>query len=229
MPTGLVFCTAQVPSEVLETFLTQSTLPKTSPEHPWVLVRSPEEGIIGPELTKPITTFETGFGNASSETLQAFVKQNVSLKEQNPESARIKYDIWPDDFIELDERSVKDGTCVFHHYHEDDGEEDDDEESEDEDEVEDEAPVGKWMTWRVKFVAAWNIWSGFWHRSDLMLEEIQKNTRIYYVDENGVLQDAGLENDVDELPDLEERVPYGPDPVPEDEGEDEENEDDDED
>ncbi|KAH8662828.1 hypothetical protein BGZ60DRAFT_412075 [Tricladium varicosporioides] len=212
MPTGLIFCTAQVPAEVLEDFLTQSTRPKTSSKDPWILVRSPEEGIIGPELTKPVTAFESRFENASAETLQVFVKENISLDEQNPNSARIKFDIWPDDFIELDERSTKDGTCIFHHYHE---ESEEDEESEDRDENEDEggAPVGEWMTWRVKFLAAWNIWSGFWHRSDLMLEEVQKNTRNYYVDENGILQDAGLENDVNELPDLEERVPYGPDPV----------------
>ena len=181
----------------------QSALPKSAPENAWLLVRSPEEGIVGPELATPIAPFQTGFENATPETLQQFILDNVkpSTEKSYPD---FHGEISNDSFIILDSRSAIDGTCTFYYLRQEmpkdeDGEEEDWDESK---------LVRTWMSWRIKFLAAWFVAAGFWHRYDLMLE-IWENPKDVYTDENGVTQLAYFENDVYELPDLENRVPFG--------------------
>jgi hypothetical protein len=191
---------------VLEDFLKQSTRPESAPGNAWLLVRSPAEGIVGPELASPIVAFQTGFENASPETLQKFVIDNAESSTEKT-YPNFEGEISNESFIVLDSRSATDGTCLFYYLYkrmpeDEDGEEEDWDES---------RAIKTWMSWRVKFLAAWFVAAGFWHRADLMLE-LWSNPRDVYEDENGVTQLAYFEHDKYELPDLENRVPFGPEP-----------------
>jgi hypothetical protein len=195
MSAPLVFCTAQIPvdvrfpilwsphlinySQVLEDFLKQSTRPKSAPDNAWVLVRNSQEGIVGPELATPISPFQIGFENAAPETLQQFVVDNVKLSTEKT-YPNFRGEISDDAFIILDSRSATDRTCLFYYLYK--------KMPEDEDGIEEEWDESKaiktWMSWRIKFLAAWWVSAGFWHNADLMLQ-LWEDPKDVYVDEHG--------------------------------------------
>ena len=176
-------------SQVLENFLKQSTRTESAPRNAWLLVRTPQEGIIGPELATPIAPFQAGFENASPETLQKFVVDNVKISTEKT-YPNFRGEVSPDSFIILDSRSATDGTCVFYYLYQKMPE---DEYGEEQDW--DESKVIKtWMSWRIKFLAAWFISAGFWHSADLILQ-LWEDPKDVYVDDRGVTQLAYFEND----------------------------------
>jgi hypothetical protein len=108
-----------------------------------------------------------------------------------------------DQFVILDERSVKDNTCLVYHrksYMP---------EGPDEDDWIEEKLIHEWMVWRVRFVVAWNLVAGLSMGDDVVFS-IFENKKDAYLDEHGVFQLPYLEQHVSLFPDLEDRAPWGP-------------------
>ncbi|KAM3064685.1 hypothetical protein ACMFMG_011284 [Clarireedia jacksonii] len=201
MTTWLVFCTAQLPSETLETFQLQSTRSTSAPPTPWILQQNPSEGVHGPELSVPPPSFTTGFKDASPTTLQKFIKENLEGRHEFPDF--IGAIAW-DEFVVLDERSAKDNTCLVYHrtQHMPEGSA--------EDEWDEEKLIYEWKVWRVKFLVAWNLVAGLSMGDDIVFS-IWENENEAYTDEDGVFQLPYLEQDESQFPDLEDRAPWGAD------------------
>ncbi|KAH6678024.1 hypothetical protein B0J14DRAFT_687886 [Halenospora varia] len=101
----------------LEDFIYQSARPaRVSNIDTWILVGSLEDGIHGPELNIPVEPFNTGFLNATGESIKNFVRENVL---PGSEFSYFTGDLSNTAFIVLGERSIADGTCLLHHFHED--------------------------------------------------------------------------------------------------------------
>jgi hypothetical protein len=147
----------------------------------------------------PVAAFITGFENATPESLQSFVTSNVEGKDEFP---NFRGEISFQTFVVLDERSIRDGTALVHHRYEKMPE------GSEEDEWDEEKLIREWKVWRVRFVAAWFLCANLWHSEDL-LDSILENPRNAYVDSQGILHLAYFEQNVIELPDLEDRAPYG--------------------
>ncbi|TGO50354.1 hypothetical protein BCON_0185g00050 [Botryotinia convoluta] len=203
MGTFLVFCTAQIPNETLSAFVTQSTRAKNAPESPWILQKTPSEDVHGPELTLPLPSpsFTTGFQDASPETLQKFMVENVVDRHDFPD---FEGGIEWYQFVVLDSQSAEDkSTCLVYHcvkrMPEDSAE----------DEWDEKKLVSEWKVWRVKFLVAWWLISGLC-MNDQALFQVFEDEKDTYTDKDGVLQMPYLENDEYEYPDLEHRVPWGP-------------------
>ncbi|PQE17221.1 hypothetical protein CJF31_00005618 [Rutstroemia sp. NJR-2017a BVV2] len=200
MGTWVVFCTAQIPSETLEAFQTQSTRPTSAPPTPWILQQNLSEGVHGPELSNPAPSFITGFKDVSPTTLQTFIKENLEGQYDFP---NFRGNIEWDEFVVLDKRSAKDNTCLVYHrlqYMP---------EGSAEDEWDKEKLIYEWKVWRVKFLVAWQLVAGLSMGDDVEFS-IWEDEKKAYTDENGVLQLPYLEQDKSEYPDLEDRVPWGP-------------------
>ncbi|KAH8597793.1 hypothetical protein B0O99DRAFT_592345 [Bisporella sp. PMI_857] len=83
MPISLVFCTAQIPAE---DFQTQSSLPTSVPEEPWIFQKTPDDSFMKDKLSPGMA-----------------------------ESSSFGVDVSPDTFVVLDERTARDKTCVMYH------------------------------------------------------------------------------------------------------------------
>ena len=71
-----------------------------------------------------------------------------------------------------------------------------------------EKVVYTWKVFRVKFLTAWFMMT----RLEMADDEVEDLTDgvDQYVDANGVLQMPWYEHELNEFPELENRVPYGP-------------------
>lgn len=193
----------------MENFQTQSTRPKDSPENAWVLVRSEEDGIHGPEMSQGIEPFINGFENADPETLQDFVLSNCAPDNSYP---NFKGEISNEMFVVLDDRSAQDNTCLLYFLYEvpaelagpEVGDEEGVEYYEDSELI--------WKIWRVKFLVAWMLSANLWFNPSLTFGLWAKGEKDYYIDERGVLQYADFEQTGEFDPPLMEvdKVPYGP-------------------
>jgi hypothetical protein len=195
--------------QILETFITQSSRPKSSGTKLWVLVRSPFEPIIGPALPglererTTIEPFETGFLDAPLETLVKYVREN---RPSESEQRELNMNIDETIFAVLDSRSTRDGTVAIYHYYQRMPEETFEE---DENAWDPEIAVPQWIEWRVKFLTAGTWAAGLWFMPEYADFEIGRSE---YVDEDGVLQLPNIEHDENELPGLkeEEKAAWGP-------------------
>ena len=149
-------------------------------------------------LGSPVPTFETGFKDASAATLRAFLKTNIV---ENGDMPGIGGELSTYSFIVLDIRSTEDGTCEVHYLW------DHMPDREALEYVESEARH-EWKVWRVKFRVAWPMLAGLWHAPEDMLDQFEDGVRAY-VDENGVAQLPGIEQNEYEFPEFENRAPLG--------------------
>ncbi|KAB8300365.1 hypothetical protein EYC80_000548 [Monilinia laxa] len=205
MSAFLVFCTADIPNEILTAFQKQSTSAKSAPESPWILQKSPSEGVHGPELTLPLSdsSFPTGFKDATPETLQKFMAENVVGRHKFPD---YRGSIAWDEFVVLDSRSTEDKTtCLVYHRVQRMPEDSAD------DEWDEEKLIYEWKVWRVKFLMAWWLITGL-NNNDDALFDVMEDEKDTYTDYDGVLQMPYMEHDEHEYPDLENRVSWGPAP-----------------
>ncbi|PQE23554.1 hypothetical protein CJF31_00006197 [Rutstroemia sp. NJR-2017a BVV2] len=175
MATWLVFCTAQIPSETIEAFQTQSTSHKSAPLTPWILQQTPSEGVHGPELSNPPPSFTTGFKDASPSTIQTFIKENLEDRHEFPDF--IGAIAW-DEFVILDERSVEDNTCLVYHRLSRMPE------GSDGVEWDKEKLIHEWKGWRVKFLVAWALVAGLSMADDVVFS-IWEDEKDAYWDEHG--------------------------------------------
>ncbi|QSZ35506.1 hypothetical protein DSL72_008376 [Monilinia vaccinii-corymbosi] len=205
MSAFLVFCTAEMSNETITAFQTQSTSARSAPESPWILQKTPSEGVHGPELTLPLPdpSFPTGFKDATPEALQKFMEENVIGRHAFPD---YRGSIAWNEFVVLDSRSAEDNnTCVVYHRVQsmpDDSAGD---------EWDAEKLISEWRVWRVKFLMAWWLIAGLNNNDDVMLD-VMEDEKDTYTDKDGVLQMPYMEHDEHEYPDLQNRVPWGPAP-----------------
>jgi hypothetical protein len=143
----------------------------------------------------------TGFENATPESIQSFIAEKLPLDEIDFQD--FKGDISRSSFVILDERSIKDGTCIVYHKWEHMAE------GNEEEDWDEEKVVKEWLVWRVKFLTAWCIVAGLWSGTENM-QMVFENKSDAHTDENGVFQLVYFENSKYDLPDLENPVPYGP-------------------
>ncbi|PQE19133.1 Amino acid permease protein [Rutstroemia sp. NJR-2017a BBW] len=177
MGSWLVFCTADIPSE------TQSITHKSAPPAPWILQQTPSEGVHGPELSLPPPSFTTGFKDASPTTIQTFIKENLEGRHEFPDfGGAIEWD----EFVILDERSVKDNTCLVYHRTSrmPEGSYDVDWDK--------EKLIYEWQCWRVKFLVAWGLIAELNFADDVVFS-IWEDKKDAYWDEHGVFQLPYLE------------------------------------
>ena len=194
---------------MVRNFQTQSTREKTAPKNAWVLVRSAEDGIHGPDMSEGVEEFVTGFENATPESLQDFVQSNCAPGNTYP---NFQGEISSEVFIVLDAQSAKDNTCLLYFYYQPTSQLADEEEDDEEGVEYYDSTEPEWKSWRVKFLSAWHLHSSLWFNPSLLFELFSEGDKNYYVDQKGVLQFAGLEQTgtFDPPLDEEEKVPYGP-------------------
>jgi hypothetical protein len=144
--------------------------------------------------------FTTGFENATPESLQSFVGEKVEGIDEFPNFVG---EISFQTFVILDQRSTQDGTAIVYHLYRKMPE------GSEEDEWDEDKLIREWKGWRVRFVAAWFLCANLWHSPDLLDSIIEGGVNAY-VDGQGVLQLAYFEQNEVELPNLGDRIPYGP-------------------
>jgi hypothetical protein len=83
------------------------------------------------------------------------------------------------------------------------------EEGSEEDEYDEAKLIREWKPWRVRFMAAWFLCAILWHNPD-HLDLFVEERREAYVDAQGILQMAFFEHSEIDLPDFDNRAPYGP-------------------
>lgn len=206
----------------MDTFITHSSRLKHSGPKQWVLVRSPSEPITGPPLSRVhgwwpeqypdesdspfIEPFETGFLNASIDSLQKFVRQHSQTEPDEALPRQRPFFTSHEIFAVLDSRSARDGTALVYHYHERMPKE---YLEEDEDAYDEKVLIKEWVEWRVKFLTA-AIWASVCDFGIIYADfEVRRDQ---YIDKEGVLQLPQDERHGFELPGLAERemAAWGP-------------------
>ncbi|KIN06591.1 hypothetical protein OIDMADRAFT_50071 [Oidiodendron maius Zn] len=99
--------------------------------------------------------------------------------------------------------STQDGTAIVYHRYTSIPE------GSEKDEWDEDKLMREWRAWRVRFVATWFLCASLWHSPDLLDTNMEGGVDAY-IDDQGVLQLACFEQNEIELPNLKDRIPYGP-------------------
>ncbi|RAL67443.1 hypothetical protein DID88_008198 [Monilinia fructigena] len=150
MSAFLVVCIADIPSEVLTAFQKQSTSAKNAPES---------------------SSFPTGFKDATPETLQNFMAENVVGRHKFPD---YRGSIAWNEFVVPDPRSAEDKTtCLVYHHVQRMPEDSAD------DEWDEEKLIYEWKVWRVKFLMAWWLITGLNNNDEAMFDVMEDENNTY--------------------------------------------------
>ncbi|KAF2484878.1 hypothetical protein BDY17DRAFT_92918 [Neohortaea acidophila] len=185
MATYLLFCTADIAPEVLDTLL-------STPKHDsFSLVRNPEQSAFDLQPTKtPVAPFNTGFANWTSEQIRKFVTKHLP---DTPNGSNLV----PGVYALLDARGGRDGTIVIGHSYSPLLERDVDTMTEEEREEWEEAVEShdydndedlEWWEWRVTFDDSWHLTTLLDFESDSTRLLYDRDFVASHTDANGVFQ-----------------------------------------